>query len=188
MKSIWSLVLTVIRALEWKLLAFVPMDKRIAQLRKRGIRIGKNCFIARTAWPTEPYLIEIGDHVAISAGCQFVTHDAAIWLFRNENPDMDVFGSIQVGSNTYFGTNCTILPNCRIGSDCVIGSGSVVRGNIPDGSVVFGNPAKVVMKTTLLKYLLIHNKNRLETHNMSPEDKERAIRQHFGIDQADEGK
>lgn len=188
MKRLMSLLAGLVEAVQWKLLAFVPMETRIRRLREKGIRIGKNCFIARTSWPTEPYLIEIGDHVAISAGCQFITHDAAIWLFRDENPDMDVFGSIRIGNNTYFGTNCTVLPNSQIGSDCVIGSGAVVRGVIPDGSVVMGNPGKVVMKTSLLKQLLLHHKHRLDTHNLSPAEKERVIRAHFGIDQKGAGR
>lgn len=177
-----ALFRAVARAIEWKLMAFLPMETRIGRMRQQGLRIGTNCFIARTAWPTEPYLIEIGDHVAISAGCQFITHDAAIWLFRDEHPDMDVFGDIKIGNNTYFGTNCTVLPNSRIGSDCVIGSGSVVRGTIPDGSVVLGNPAKVVMKTALLKQLLLNHRNRLDTHHLAPADKEAAIRRHFGLE------
>ena len=164
-----------------KMLAVMSNDRRIRKLRQHGVRIGENCFISTTAFSTEPYLIEIGDHVAISTGCEFVTHDAAIWLFRNANPDMDVFGSIKVGNNTYFGTNCTVLPNSTIGSDCIIGSGSVVRGTIPDGSVVFGNPARVIMKTSLMKHLLLNHKNRLDTHNLPPEEKEGAIRRHFGL-------
>ena len=37
-----------------------------------------------------------------------------------------------------------ILPGTAIGDDCIIGGGSVVKGRFPDGSVVCGNPARVV--------------------------------------------
>jgi acetyltransferase-like isoleucine patch superfamily enzyme len=165
-----------------QLLVVMSNERRIRTLRRRGVRIGENCLVAgRTSFSSEPYLIEIGDSVAISIGCQFITHDASIRLFRAENPEMDVFGPIKIGSNVFFGTNCTVLPNSTIGSDCIIGSGSVVRGAIPDGSVVFGNPAKVVMKTALMKHLLINHKHRLDTHRLPPERKEEAIRRHFGL-------
>lgn len=165
-----------------KLLVAMSNERRIRNLRQRGVRIGENCLIAgRTSFSTEPYLVEIGDSVAISTGCQFITHDASIWLFRAAHPEMDVFGSIRIGSNVFLGTNCTMLPNCTIGSDCIIGSGSVVRGAIPDGSVAFGNPARVVMKTALMKHLLLNHKHRLDTHFLSPERKEQAIRRHFGV-------
>jgi hypothetical protein len=44
-----------------------------------------------------------------------------------------------------------------------------------------GNPAKVVMKTALLKQVLIHHKHRLDTRSLSPEAKEKVLRKHFGI-------
>ena len=34
-----------------------------------------------------------------------------------------------------------------IGSNCIIGAGAVVKGHIPEGSVVIGNPARVVADT-----------------------------------------
>jgi acetyltransferase-like isoleucine patch superfamily enzyme len=93
---------------------------------------------------------------------------------------MDVFGTIVVKDNVYIGLDCTILPNTVIGSNCIIGTGSVVRGVIPDGSVVMGNPARVVMKTSLAKQLLVNRKNRMDTRGWPLEEKHRAIRQHFG--------
>jgi len=176
-----QLVGRIKRFVRGKLLRMMPNDLRIRTLRDQGLRIGEHCVINTTSFSTEPYLIEIGNHVAISIGCQFITHDAAIWVFRDSNPDMDVFGTIKVGDNTYFGTNCTVLPNSTIGSNCIIGSGTVVRGNIPDGSVVLGNPGRVVMKTALIEHLLVNHRNRLDTHSLTPDAKERAIRRHFGL-------
>jgi serine acetyltransferase len=74
-----------------------------------------------------------------------------------------------------------VLPNSRIGSNCIIGAGTIVRGDIPDNSVVMGNPGKVVMKTSLLKPLLVHHKNRLNTRRLAPAAKEKALRSHFGL-------
>ena len=36
------------------------------------------------------------------------------------------------------------MPGTEIGANCIIGGGSVVRGIIPDGSLVTGNPGQVV--------------------------------------------
>lgn len=165
---------------QWKLLMIMSNERRIRFLRRQGVRIGRDCLIYTTYFSTEPYLVEIGNHVAVSSGVHFSTHDASGWLFA-DHPDMDVFGDIRVGDNTYIGINCTILPGARIGSNCVIGSGSVVRGVIPDDSVVYGNPSRVVMKTPLLKQLLIHHKHRLDTRHLSPRDKEAVLRRHFGL-------
>jgi serine acetyltransferase len=99
-----------------------------------------------------------------------------------DHPHWGLYGAIRVGNNTFFGLNCTILPGTTIGADCVIGAGSVVRGQIPDGSVVMGNPARVVMTTALLKELSLHHRNRLDTHLLSSREKRRVLRKHFGLE------
>lgn len=49
-----------------------------------------------------------------------------------------------IGDCVWVGANVTILPGAQIGSGAIIGAGSVVRGQIPEGSIVIGNPATVV--------------------------------------------
>jgi len=159
----------------------LPNPQRIRMLRAQGVKIGRDCLVHSPYFGVEPYLIEIGDHVAISSGTEFITHDAVGWMFQ-DHPHWGLYGSIKVGSNTFFGLNCTILPGTTIGADCVIGAGSVVRGNIPDGSVVMGNPARVVMTTALLKQLTLHHRNRLDTHLLSSREKRRVLRKHFGLE------
>lgn len=166
-------------SLRFKLLGLATNEERIRFLRARGLRIGEGCVIYTTFFSDMPYLIEIGNHVAISQGTVFITHDGSPWIFE-DHPEMDIFGTIRVGNNVYFGVDCTILPNTVIGSNCIIGTGSVVRGVIPDNSVVFGNPARVVMKTSLQKQLFVHSKHRIESRNLRPDEKHRAIRQHYG--------
>ena len=160
---------------------FLPNALRIRLLRAQGVTIGRDCLTHSPYFGVEPYLVVIGDHVAISSGTEFITHDAVGWLFP-DHPHLGLFGTIRVGNNVFFGIDCTILPGTTIGSDCVIGAGSVVRGNIPDGSVVMGNPARVVMKTALLKELSVHHRNRMDTHLLSSNEKRRVLRKHFGLE------
>jgi acetyltransferase-like isoleucine patch superfamily enzyme len=42
------------------------------------------------------------------------------------------------------GANATILPGVLVGEGCVVGSASVVTKDIPKGSTVIGNPARIV--------------------------------------------
>lgn len=163
-----------------KLMMLVSNERRIRWLRRDGVRIGEDCLIYTTLFSTEPYLVKIGNHVAVSSGTQFISHDASPFLF-DDHPDMDVFGEIEIGDNTFIGVGCLILPGTRVGRNCIIGAGSVVRGPIPDDSVVFGNPAKVVLRTPLMKKLLVHHRHRLDTRHLDPKEKERVLRKHFGI-------
>lgn len=155
--------------------------RKIEYFRKQGMRIGKNCLLNSISFSTEPYLIEIGNHVAIADGTDFITHDGAIWCFREELGPADIFGMIKVGNNVFFGNNCTILPNTFIGDNCIVGAGSVVRGKFPANSVIVGNPAKVIMRINIQKFLYLQNPHLLQTQNMSDFKKKNIIKKHFGI-------
>ena len=93
---------------------------------------------------SEPYLVKLGNHVTVTGGVRFVTHDGGVWVFREEKPDIDVFGPIVVGDNVFIGYGTVILPNVRIGNNCVIAAGSVVTRDVPDGVVAGGVPAKAL--------------------------------------------
>lgn len=157
------------------------VERRIKYLRKQGMKIGEHCSINTMSFSTEPYLIEIGDHVAIAGGTDFITHDGAIWCFRDEIINADIFGKIKIGNNVFIGNSCTILPNTIIGDNCIVGAGSVARGKFPDNSVIVGNPAKLVVKMNVQKFLYLQNPGLLKTKNMPPSLKTKTIKKHFGI-------
>lgn len=62
--------------------------------------------------------------------------------------DKEYGKEIVIGSNCWFASNVTICAGAHIGSNCVIGAGSVVTGNIPDGYIAYGVPAKPIRKIT----------------------------------------
>lgn len=51
-----------------------------------------------------------------------------------------------IGDNTVIGMGSIVLSGAVIGCNCIIGAGALVTGKmrIPDNSLAFGNPAKVV--------------------------------------------
>jgi len=55
-----------------------------------------------------------------------------------------------IGDNTLIGMGSIILNDAVIGKNCIIGAGTLVtqRKTIPDGSLVYGNPAKVIRQLT----------------------------------------
>jgi len=154
---------------------------RIRILRWYGVKIGERCLIYSVDFSTEPYLIEIGNHVTISNGTRFLTHDGSLWVFLEEYPNIDLFGRIKIGDNTCIGLNCIIMPNTEIGSNCIIGAGSTVRGKIPDNSVLIGNPAKVVFSTGIFKKMVMNHKNLLETRGYSGKRKRKILYKHFDL-------
>lgn len=164
------------------LLKAASNEGKIRYLRRQGMTIGHDCFFATMSFSTEPYLIDIGNHVAIAGGTMFITHDGAIWCFREEHRNADIFGKIKIGNNVFIGSNCIILPNTMIGNNCIIGAGSVVRGKFPDNSVIIGNPAKAVLNMSIQKFFYLQNKGLLKTKNMTATMKTKTIKKHFGIE------
>jgi len=111
--------------------------------RVAGVKIGKDCNIQDVCFGSEPYLIEIGNHVQITNGVKFFTHGAA-WILREKYPNIDFFGKIKVSSNVYIGNNALILAGVSIGSNVIVAAGSVVTKSVPNGKIVGGNPARII--------------------------------------------
>lgn len=111
--------------------------------RKQGAQIGEGCSIIPRMLGDEPYLIKIGNNVTIAHGVLFVAHDGAAWVFRNEIPDLQVFGPIIIEDNCVIGENAIIFCNVKIGKNSIVGAGSVVITDVPPNSIVIGVPARV---------------------------------------------
>ncbi len=128
---------------DWLLIKRNP----VAYARKIGVRIGSDCRLLNIhskTFGSEPYLISIGNHVTVTHGVRFINHDGGMWVFRSQEPDLELFGPIEIGNNVFIGMGTLLLPNIRIGDNSVIGAGSVVTRSIPDNSVAVGVPAKVI--------------------------------------------
>lgn len=117
----------------------------VTYARKKGVTIGKQCRIFIKSWGSEPFLISLGDHVTVTSGVKFITHDGSTCLVKDsQGKRYQRFAPIQVGSHVFIGVNSIIMPGVTIGSNVVIGAGSVVTKDIPDNSIAIGVPAKVV--------------------------------------------
>lgn len=113
-----------------------------------GGKLGKDCEIfPDVEFGSEPYLITIGDHVRVTNGVRFVTHDGGRWVLEETGlieRNASKYGEICIGNNVHIGWNAVIMPGVHIGNNCVIGVGAVVTKDVPDNSVVAGVPARVI--------------------------------------------
>lgn len=112
--------------------------------RSLGVKIGVGTRISDYRhWPSEPYLIEIGNNCAVTNEVKFFTHGGGR-VFRNEIPDYDCFGKISIGNNVYIGSRSMIMAGVTIEDNVMVAAGSVVTKSVPSGMVVGGNPAKII--------------------------------------------
>ncbi len=122
--------------------------KRTRYLIKNKIfkEVGKNFFFQPRKIPSDPELIKFHDNVVVTSGVVFMNHDITNIMLNNKGKKYYKYyaGCIEVMNNVFIGCNSIIFPNVRIGNNVIIGAGSIVTKDIPDNSVVVGNPAKVI--------------------------------------------
>ena len=55
-------------------------------------------------------------------------------------------GTPTIGNKVYIGTNAIIVGNISVGNDVLIAPGAYVNFDVPDHSIVIGNPGKIILK------------------------------------------
>lgn len=96
---------------------------------------------------SEPFLVTLHDNVFISVGAKFNCHDGGVLPFRKDFPTLDLAAPIVVKSNCFIGMDAMIMKGVTIGENCVVAARAVVTKDVPDGSIVGGNPAKIIKST-----------------------------------------
>jgi len=105
------------------------------------IRIGNDCFINGGSILFSMKELVIEDAVAISNEC-YITDSNSHGIEGRpivEEP-------VRIGRGSWIGARVMIMPGVTIGSRVMVAAGSVVSRDVPDDSLVAGNPARVVRK------------------------------------------
>ena len=114
-----------------------------------NITIGNNCHFGAYNHISAINRIEIGDNFLSGKWVTIVDNGHG----TTEKKELDIApnkrllfskGPIIIGKNVWIGDKATILPGVTIGNGVVIGANTVVTHNIPDNSIVAGNPARII--------------------------------------------
>ena len=93
------------------------------------ITIGKNGLIAPyVQFYTAKHPINARERITDSDGAPYTT----------------MTSPIKIGDNVWIGGNSVIMPGVTIGDNVTIGAGSVVTNDIPDNTLAYGNPCKII--------------------------------------------
>lgn len=85
----------------------------------------------------------IGSHCIINTNAS-IDHDCVLGDFVHISPNAALAGDVHVGKGTQIGIGACVIQGIRIGKNCLIGAGAVIIRDIPDHSVVVGNPGKII--------------------------------------------
>jgi serine acetyltransferase len=111
------------------------------------VAIGDRCTIGRGTSIVGRHRIVIEDDVTTAPNIYITDHNHAYndlgipigrqWL--SEEP-------VRIGAGSWLGTGVVVLPGTDIGRHVAVAAGAVVRGTVPDNTVVAGVPARVVRR------------------------------------------
>ncbi len=121
----------------------------IEAYRRLGTKIGRGTYVGGDVIidPMACWLVTIGEDCRIAPRVYILAHDSSMKThlgYTRLEPTV-------IGDRVFIGAGAIVLCGLTIGSDVIIGAGSVVTQDVPDNSVVTGNPARVI--TTTDEYL-----------------------------------
>ena len=122
---------------ETKIGAFVEIQKNAS--------VGRRCKISSHTFICEGVTIE--DHVFIGHGVVFINDSYPRATTATGDLQTATDWKVEttlVKTGASIGSGATILSNVTIGEHAIVGAGSVVTHDVPAGTVVAGNPARVL--------------------------------------------
>lgn len=149
--------------------ALVRILSRPMLFRVKGARIGRLVVLGEAKIQGDVANLVIGDqtslgrceivlHDTVQIGSCVVINDGAILLTASHSLTDPKWrhkkSPIVVGDYAWIATNAIVLPGVTIGRGAVVGAGAVIRNDVPEYSVVTGNPGVMQehLRTNNLKY------------------------------------
>lgn len=111
------------------------------------LRLGHGVVLGRGSHVVALAPITVGDHVYCGPDVYLTSLNHSYDdITRPIGEQWPRTAPVEIGPGSWLGAKSVVLPGARIGRNVVVGAGAVVRGEVPDYTVVAGNPARVVRR------------------------------------------
>jgi len=88
----------------------------------------------------------IGRATILNNSCN-VDHECRLGEGVHIAPGATLCGCVTIGDDTMIGAAAVVLPRLTIGNSVIVGAGAVVTRDVPDRTVVVGNPARPLARS-----------------------------------------
>lgn len=135
----------IIRIIAW----ITPFYQFRASLwRKCGVNVGNNVYIGNLVFfdGEFPHLIKLEDEVSIGPSALILAHSGASPFHQRTKLFHQDPKPVLIKHGAWIGSGAIILPGVTIGVGAIVAAGAVVSRDVPDFTVVAGNPARAVSK------------------------------------------
>ena len=105
------------------------------------IDIGKYCLISPGVRISSSHEIIIGDSCMLASNVYITDAD---WHDIYNRVDQGRTSPVHLHNNVWIGDSAILCKGITIGQNSIVGAGSVVVHDVPENTIVAGNPAKVV--------------------------------------------
>lgn len=106
-----------------------------------NIHVGRNFYANFSCCFLDCGKIEIGDNVLLGPNVQLYTVNHPLDVSQRSS---EYTRPIKIESNVWIGGGAIILPGITIREGAVVAAGAIVTKDVPESSLVAGNPAKVI--------------------------------------------
>jgi len=103
---------------------------------KKNLELGSNTDIGAFTYINAKNGVVIENNVQIGSHCSLYS----ISTIDNKG------GKIIIKENAKICTHCTIMPGVTIGKNSIVGAHSFVTKDVPDNTLVYGIPARIIRK------------------------------------------
>ncbi len=115
-----------------------------------GLRIGYKAKIGKGLHIVHYGDIDINNDVIIGNNCNIYQGVTIGMTFRGNKRGCPI-----LGDNVWIGTNAVIVGNVHIGNNVLIAPLSYVNVDVPDNSIVLGNPAKIISRDNVTEGYIV---------------------------------
>lgn len=111
---------------------------------KKNISIGDDCGINSGVYILGHSKVVIGNNVVLSVDVKIIDAGLDLTNFVNTKLPLHISSAVTIEDGVWIGAGAIILPGVTVGKKSVVAAGSVVTKNVPSGTLVAGNPAKIM--------------------------------------------